>query len=261
MTEANGGASQQRRDRERRLFAELADARSIGDDVAVARIREELIVTHLGLVRHVARRIHGGASPDDLMQAGTIGLIEAVDRFDPDRGTEFATFAVRWIQGPIRELIRAQSWPVAVPRRLKDLHAAVHGELARCQAVGQHPTAEQLAQTLGVDAGDVIEVLALDDMRRTTSLDGTADDRSSSLAETIGSPDAAFTEVDLREDLARAVRQLPRDERDAFIGCVLEGRTQETVARELGTTQSRVSRLIDRARVRLRAALSGEADQ
>lgn len=259
MSVPDASDAQARRDRERALFLELAHARDQHDGLEIQRIRDELIVMHLGLVRHVARRVYGGAPPDDLIQAGTVGLIQAVDGFDPHHGAEFSSYAVRWIQGAQRELIRGHAWPVAVPRRLKDLHASVRAERSRQQAAGRSPTVDDLADALGASVGDVIEALSLDDVRSTSSIDAPSADRTTSVAESLGTVDDGFGLVELRADMAQAIAALPDDERRALIGCVVESRTQSDVAAELGTNQARVSRLVDRARVRLRATLATDA--
>jgi len=153
------------------LFAELATLEK--DDPRRERLREILVEEHLPLVRHFARRFSNRGEPfDDLLQVGTLGLIAAIDRFDPTRGVEFLSFAVPTITGEIKRHFRDQGWSVRVPRRLQELHLSLNaavGELA--QKNGRAPTPSELAAHLGIPRAEVLEGLAVANAYRSSSLD------------------------------------------------------------------------------------------
>ena len=250
-------AEPDRRAREQALFDELVRSRDIPERATQAQAaRDELIVMHDGLVRHLARHFRAGAQPsDDLLQAGMLGLITAVDRFDPSLGNAFTSFAVPHINGEMRALIRSQSWSVKAPRRLKDLHSAVNATINRLQADGSRPTVAQIAEALGVEPTDVVEALDLSEARTAQSLDVPITDTGSPAAESIGAEDPAFALVELRATIGTVLERLPPEERAAVIGKFFEDRTQEQIAAQLGTNQVRVSRLLARAMARLRSEL------
>jgi RNA polymerase sigma-B factor len=111
-----------------RRYAQLG-----ADDPDRQQLREQLIIGYLPVARHVARRFAGRGEPlDDLVQVATVGLIKAVDRFDPDRGSDFFSFAIPTITGELRRYFRDHGWSTQVPRQLKDLHIAIHGTLGNC---------------------------------------------------------------------------------------------------------------------------------
>ena len=140
--------NRRRAERTAPLFAELATLEK--GDPRRERLREILVEEHLPLVRHFARRFSNRGEPfDDLLQVGTLGLIAAIDRFDPTRGVEFLSFAVPTITGEIKRHFRDQGWSVRVPRRLQELHLSLNaavGELA--QKNGRAPTPSELAEHL-----------------------------------------------------------------------------------------------------------------
>ncbi|WP_249932974.1 sigma-70 family RNA polymerase sigma factor [Blastococcus sp. CCUG 61487] len=163
--------NRRRAERTAPLFAELATLEK--DDPRRERLREILVEEHLPLVRHFARRFSNRGEPfDDLLQVGTLGLIAAIDRFDPTRGVEFLSFAVPTITGEIKRHFRDQGWSVRVPRRLQELHLSLNaavGELA--QKNGRAPTPSELAQHLGIPREEVLEGLAVANAYRSSSLD------------------------------------------------------------------------------------------
>jgi RNA polymerase sigma-B factor len=163
--------NRRRAERTAPLFAELATLEK--DDPRRERLREILVEEHLPLVRHFARRFSNRGEPfDDLMQVGTLGLIAAIDRFDPTRGVEFLSFAVPTITGEIKRHFRDQGWSVRVPRRLQELHLSLNsavGELA--QKNGRAPTPSELAEHLGIPREEVLEGLAVANAYRSSSLD------------------------------------------------------------------------------------------
>ena len=121
------------------LFTELAALPP--DDPGRAALRSKLVTGYLPVVQHIARRFAGRGEPvDDLEQAGTVGLLNAVDRFEPDRGIDFLSYAVPTITGEVRRHFRDRTWSMRVPRRLKDMHVSINAAVADLsQTLGRAP--------------------------------------------------------------------------------------------------------------------------
>lgn len=251
MNQSRGDAAEQRRARERELFAQYAALRDVpGHEEEVAVLRDELIVMHTGLVKHLARL----QPSEDLVQAGMVGLITAVDRFDPDRGAAFSTFAVPHIRGAMRECRERDEWQVQVPRRLRHLHGQVRATRARMRAEGTHPTVQDLAAELDVHVEDILEAMALDEVQHPVWLDApVADDESSTRGDQIGSADPALDRVEQMETMRTLLDALNEDERVAITAKFFEQRTQEEIATTMGLPPSRVSRLVSRGLAKMRA--------
>ena len=239
------------------LFAELATLEK--GDPRRERLREILVEEHLPLVRHFARRFSNRGEPfDDLLQVGTLGLIEAIDRFDPTRGVEFLSFAVPTITGEIKRHFRDQGWSVRVPRRLQELHLSLNaavGELA--QKNGRAPTPSELAELLGIPREEVLEGLAVANAYRSSSLDErlSGEDDSPTLAATLGEEDAALEGVEYRESLQPLLATIPARERRILMLRFFGNMTQSQIAADIGISQMHVSRLLSRTLAKLREGL------
>ena len=225
-------------------------------------LREYLVRRHEGLVRHVARDyLSSGESYEDIVSVGNLGLVHAVDRFDPERGTKFATFAVPTIKGEIRRYFRDRTWGVRVPRRIQELSMRarqVSEELT--QQRGRSPTYSELAQELGVPEEEVIEALEVGRQYDLLSIDA-ADDQDGqedaiSEAERTGAPDMNIEELGERDQVLRALAQLPDRERVIIVLRFFQDMSQQEVGDRLGISQMHVSRLQHRALARLRQILS-----
>jgi RNA polymerase sigma-B factor len=239
------------------LFAELATLEK--DDPRRERLREILVEEHLPLVRHFARRFSNRGEPfDDLLQVGTLGLIAAIDRFDPTRGVEFLSFAVPTITGEIKRHFRDQGWSVRVPRRLQELHLSLNaavGELA--QKNGRAPTPSELAAHLGIPRAEVLEGLAVANAYRSSSLDErlSGEEDSPTLAATLGEEDAALEGVEYRESLQPLLATIPARERRILILRFFGNMTQSQIAADIGISQMHVSRLLSQTLAKLREGL------
>jgi RNA polymerase sigma-B factor len=239
------------------LFAELATLEK--NDPRRERLREILVEEHLPLVRHFARRFSNRGEPfDDLLQVGTLGLIAAIDRFDPTRGVEFLSFAVPTITGEIKRHFRDQGWSVRVPRRLQELHLSLNaavGELA--QKNGRAPTPSELAAHLGIPRAEVLEGLAVANAYRSSSLDErlSGEDDSPTLAATLGEEDAALEGVEYRESLQPLLATIPARERRILILRFFGNMTQSQIAADIGISQMHVSRLLSQTLAKLREGL------
>jgi RNA polymerase sigma-B factor len=239
------------------LFAELATLEK--GDPRRERLRELLVEEHLPLVRHFARRFSNRGEPfDDLLQVGTLGLIAAIDRFDPTRGVEFLSFAVPTITGEIKRHFRDQGWSVRVPRRLQELHLSLNaavGELA--QKNGHAPNPSELAEHLGIPRAEVLEGLAVANAYRSSSLDErlSGEEDSPTLAATLGEEDAALEGVEYRESLQPLLATIPARERRILILRFFGNMTQSQIAADIGISQMHVSRLLSQTLAKLREGL------
>ncbi len=239
------------------LFAELATLEK--DDPRRERLREILVEEHLPLVRHFARRFSNRGEPfDDLLQVGTLGLIAAIDRFDPTRGVEFLSFAVPTITGEIKRHFRDQGWSVRVPRRLQELHLSLNAAVSELsQKNGHAPTPSELAEHLGIPRAEVLEGLAVANAYRSSSLDErlSGEEDSPTLAATLGEEDAALEGVEYRESLQPLLATIPARERRILILRFFGNMTQSQIAADIGISQMHVSRLLSQTLAKLREGL------
>ncbi|MDZ4249503.1 MAG: RNA polymerase sigma factor SigF [Candidatus Nanopelagicales bacterium] len=248
------------RAREHELLARLAATPL--DDPQRARLRDDLVTMNLPLVEHLARRFRDrGESRDDLVQVGTVGLINAVDRFDTSRGVEFSTFATPTIVGEIKRYFRDKGWAVKVPRRLQELRLAIvrsSAELA--QKSGSSPTVAELAAELKISEEEVLEGLESAQAYATSSLDaGSSDpDESATLSDTLGTDDKDLEGVDNRESLKPLLAALPERERRILLLRFFDNKTQSEIAEEIGISQMHVSRLLGSTLADLREGLLDE---
>ncbi|MFP5346174.1 MAG: SigB/SigF/SigG family RNA polymerase sigma factor [Actinomycetes bacterium] len=220
-----------------------------------AALREEVVRAHLGLVEHLARRYEGRGEPlDDLVQVGTIGLLKAVDRFDPSRGTSLAAYAVPTILGEIRRHFRDRGWAVRVPRRLQELTLTLTDVRARLtQELGRAPTVAELAGRAGLDIDTVLEGLESAGAYSTVPLDPAPDDEPR-----LGADDDALLGVENREVLRPLLAALPARERRILALRFVRGLSQSQIAAEVGLSQMHVSRLLARSLATLREGMSRE---
>ncbi|MCY0922314.1 SigB/SigF/SigG family RNA polymerase sigma factor [Streptomyces sp. H27-G5] len=231
--------------------------------------RNTLIEMNVSLVHFAARRFRGRASGggvemEDIVQVGTIGLIKAIDRFDPDREVEFSTLALPYITGEIKRYFRDTTWAVHVPRRLQELRT----ELAKSQeeltdVLGRAPTVKEIAEHLELGEEEVIEGLVASNGYTSGSLDASADSdeaatsgrKTRPLAESMGEADPA---VELFEEMHTLAPLLGRlQERDRLILRMRFGqeKTQAEIGAELGISQMQVSRLLTRILTQLRSGM------
>ncbi|MCY0946753.1 RNA polymerase sigma factor SigF [Streptomyces sp. H34-S5] len=240
----------------RALFIEL---RVLPDgSVEKAELRNRLVRMHLPLVEHLARRFRNRGEPlDDLTQVATIGLIKSVDRFDPDRGVEFSTYATPTVVGEIKRHFRDKGWAVRVPRRLQELRLSLTTATAELsQQHGRSPTVHELAERLGISEEEVLEGLESANAYSTLSLDvPDTDDESPAVADTLGSEDEALEGVEYRESLKPLLEGLPPREKRILLLRFFGNMTQSQIALEVGISQMHVSRLLARTLAQLREKL------
>jgi RNA polymerase sigma-B factor len=186
------------------LLAEFADLAE--DDPRRGALRDALVQGYLPVARHIARRFSNRGEPmDDLVQVATVGLINAVDRFQPDRGSDFFSFAVPTISGEVRRHFRDQGWSMRVPRRLKDLHVSINSVVSELsQGLGRAPRPSEIAARLDVPVSDVLEGLEAAQAYRSSSLDEMLSSATggATLGDLLGEADAELERVDFQQALA-----------------------------------------------------------
>ncbi|MGW6457971.1 RNA polymerase sigma factor SigF [Streptomyces sp. NPDC055078] len=239
--------------------AKFIELRELPDGSAErAELRNQLVRMHLPLVEHLARRFRNRGEPlDDLTQVATIGLIKSVDRFDPDRGVEFSTYATPTVVGEIKRHFRDKGWAVRVPRRLQELRLALTTATAELsQQHGRSPTVHELAERLGISEEEVLEGLESANAYSTLSLDvPDTDDESPAVADTLGAEDEALEGVEYRESLKPLLEDLPPREKRILLLRFFGNMTQSQIAQEVGISQMHVSRLLARTLAQLREKL------
>ena len=229
------------------------------DDPRREQLRDRLVTGYLPVAQHIARRFnHRGEPLDDLVQVATVGLINAIDRFDPEKGGEFFSFAVPTISGEVRRHFRDQSWSMRVPRRLKDMHVSINGAVSELsQPLGRAPKPSEIAEYLDVPVSEVLEGLEAAEAYRSSSLDEmlSSEDGSATVGELVGDADAELDRVDYRESLRPLLADLAPRERTIVMLRFFGNRTQTQIASEVGISQMHVSRLLAQTLSRLRNRL------
>jgi RNA polymerase sigma-B factor len=240
----------------RTMFVELRKLNA--GSAEYAELRNQLVRMHLPLVEHLARRFRNRGEPlDDLTQVATIGLIKSVDRFDPERGVEFSTYATPTVVGEIKRHFRDKGWAVRVPRRLQELRLALTTATAELsQLHGRSPTVHELAEKLAISEEEVLEGLESANAYSTLSLDvPDTDDESPAVADTLGAEDEALEGVEYRESLKPLLEDLPPREKRILLLRFFGNMTQSQIAQEVGISQMHVSRLLARTLAQLREKL------
>ena len=258
--EAPPGSGLDTRTLSRSLFLRLAALEPGSEEHTY--VRDTLIELNLPLVRYASARFRSRNEPmEDIVQVGTIGLIKAIDRFDPERGVEFPTFAMPTVVGEIKRFFRDTSWSVRVPRRLQELRLALTkagDDLS--QRLDRSPTVAELAACLGVSEEDVVEGLAVGNAYTASSLDSSPgeEDSEGPLADRLGYEDLALEGVEYRESLKQLLAKLPPRERRIIMLRFFGNLTQSQIGEEIGISQMHVSRLLTRTLTQLREGLISE---
>ena len=242
----------------------LAEVHSSGDEAERRLLRAEVVVLNMRLARAIAHRYRGrGLAEDDLVQAAYLGLVKAVDGFDPSHGRDFLSYAVPTISGEIKRFFRDFGWTVRPPRRVQQLQgsiAGVSGQLT--QLLGRSPKPSEVAAHLGVDVEDVIEALAADGAFTPASLDvPVGKDGSATLGDLMPADATDFGSAEARVVLGPVVRRLGARERRILELRFFSGWTQQQIAEDIGVTQMQVSRLLSRILKQLRDELTADPPQ
>ncbi|GGQ40617.1 RNA polymerase sigma factor SigF [Couchioplanes azureus] len=223
-----------------------------------AALRDRAIEAWMPLARHLANRYAGRGEPlDDLFQVAVMGLIKAVDRFEADRGVEFAGFAIPTIVGELKRHFRDRTWSIRVPRRLQELRLAITAaNNTLSHTLGRSPTVADVADHLGVTEEDVLEGLEGARAYSATSLSTPINaDGSTELGDTLGGDDTGFELAETRVALGPALAQLDEREQKIIALRFYGNLTQSQIAEQVGISQMHVSRLLTKALTKLRGHL------
>jgi RNA polymerase sigma-B factor len=228
-------------------------------------IREELVRRYLPFAKNLALRYRGASeSFDDLLQVASLGLVNAIDRFDPDRGAPFTAFASPTILGELKRHFRDRVWTVRVPRGLHDRMAEVEKAISELTVQLQRsPSVGEIAERLEVDPTDVLEVLEANHNRRPLSLDrpvGGEDSEESPASEWVGDEDEGYELVEDRLALEGALPHLDERERLVLQLRFVEDLTQSQIAERIGHSQMHVSRILRRTLERIRTEVAEQSD-
>jgi RNA polymerase sigma-B factor len=224
--------------------------------------RDELVEAHLGLAEHLARRFAGrGESLEDLTQVAYLALVKAADRYDDDRGFEFATFATPTVLGEIKRHFRDKGWAVRVPRQLQELRLELTKATEELtQQLHRSPSVQDLARHLSISEDEVLQGLECGRAYSAQSIDPLLDpdDDEVPIASVVGTVDAAMERVEDRHALRPLMESLPERERRMIEMRFFKNMTQTEIAAELGISQMHVSRLLTRTLADLREQMLRE---
>ncbi|MFE9768692.1 SigB/SigF/SigG family RNA polymerase sigma factor [Streptomyces sp. NPDC005808] len=242
-------------------FARLA---GLSDGPERQALRDELIESWLPMAQRIASRFRGrGENVEDLNQVAALGLVKAVDRYDPALGNAFESYAVPTVTGEIKRHFRDHMWVLHVPRRVQDLRNRVRAALKNlAQTIpGQRPTVTEIAECAHLSENEVRTGLEALDCFTALSLDAElpGSENGYDLADTLGEPDAGFDLVIDREAVKPALRTLPERDRTILYLRFFGGMTQLGIARQLGISQMHVSRLISGCCATLREEIASDA--
>jgi RNA polymerase sigma-B factor len=215
----------------------------------------EIVAAYQGLAYSLAGRfVQRGEELDDLNQVALIGLMKAIDRFDPGRGAELTTFATATILGELKRHLRDRGWSVRLPRRIHDLHLRAQQAIDELtQELGRSPTMIEVARRVGESLEDVLEALDAGGLRHNASLEapGASGDEAP-LTNRIGVGDEDLADVDHRLALDPLLARLPARERQILQLRFVTGYSQSEIATRVGISQMQVSRLLSRCLAQLR---------
>jgi RNA polymerase sigma-B factor len=239
-----------RRDATQALLARMATA----DEAERPVLEDRLVEVNLQIALDVARRYRARGVPlEDLEQVASLGLVKAARGYDPERATDFLSYAVPTIRGEVRRYFRDHGWTVRPPRTVQQAQAritAVESDL--CQEFGRAPRPSEIADRLDLDLDLVVEALAANGCFSPTSLDATPVGAENGIGERLGDDDPAFDSAEARLALRPLLAHLDRRERIMLEMRFFKGATQAEIGQVLGITQMQVSRLLSALLARLR---------
>lgn len=222
-------------------------------------VRNQLVEAHRGLAASIANDYRGrGVELDDLVQIAMLGMLKAVERFDPERGIPFSSFASRTVNGEIKRYFRDRTWAVRPPRSAQERHLDLRrARVALSSQLGRPPTVVELAAELDISTDQVLDAIEAGAAYRATSLDArrAGDDDNSPLAERLPGDDVPTRPVELRLLVDQLLETLPTREATIMRLRFYDELTQSEIAERLGISQMHVSRLMRRCLDSLREIL------
>jgi RNA polymerase sigma-B factor len=238
----------------------LAEMRRLGpDDPRRERLRSEIVAMYAPIAHSIAHRYANRGEPmEDVEQAAMLGLVKAINRFDPDLGHEFLAYAAPMMTGEVKRHFRDRTWGVHMPRRLQELSLTLTPTLQEfVHRHGRSPTTRELAERMGLTVEETVEVIAAWESYRPVSLDAPAgeEDDAQSLGDTVGADDPALDTLVDGHALRPLIDELPERERRILLLRFFGNKTQSQIGEEMGISQMHVSRLLSRSLERLRNKL------
>lgn len=208
--------------------------------------RDKLVELFLPLAEHLARRFAGRGEPlDDLVQVAGIALMKAIERFEPERGVRFSTYAVPTIVGELKRHFRDKGWALNVPRRVKEISLHVERAVSELnQMLGHSPTVKEIAEYTGTTEEEVVEGIEAMHAYSTTPLDAPTDEDKASPVNRIGAQDDSLEVLESWVSVKSVLKTLPDRDRRILHLRFFKGMTQTQIAAELGISQMHVSRLL-----------------
>jgi RNA polymerase sigma-B factor len=236
------------RARTAQLFAELPEH---------PEAREELVRVYQPLAEYLARKFTGrGEQVEDLIQVASIGLLNAIDRFDPGRDVQFPTYAAVTIVGELKRHFRDKGWAVRVPRRLQEIGLRVNRVLGELwQELGRSPTVKEIARKLELPEEEILEAMEAMQAYSTTSLDAPIGEDGLTHAELLPQEDDSLELLEAWASVGPKLRELPQRERRILYLRFFRGLTQTEIADRLGISQMHVSRLLSQTLAQLRDSI------
>jgi RNA polymerase sigma-B factor len=239
------------------LFAEY---RATGD----RRVRNQIVELYRDVAEYYVKRYsRRGVPADDLRQVSLLTILRAVDRFDPEHGVEFSTFASRTVDGELKRYFRDRTWTVRPPRRSQELHLVLRKtDEELTQRLGRSPTVAELARELDESVDHVLEAMEAGVAHQATSIDqspvGDDADTSRRSERMLAQGETGFAQVDRKVVLEQLLEGLPERDRQVIQMRFFENRTQEEIASEIGVSQSYLSRILRRVLLDLREQLGDD---
>jgi RNA polymerase sigma-B factor len=229
-------------DEERRLFERYG----VDRDRAV---RNEIVLLYRYVAEYAAQQYHRRDVADDIAQVGLVGLIRAVERFDPNVGVRFSTFAERSINGWMKRYFRDHGWGIRPPRRIQEAYLEVNAAREELtQGLGRPPTPDELAREVERSVDEILEALDAESVRRPASIDA----REGAIGVVPARPDDAYDQAEARLLVSELCAGLPARDREIIVRRFYDGETEAALAARFGVSQSYMSRILKRTLAKLR---------
>jgi RNA polymerase sigma-B factor len=224
--------------------------------------RDELVNMFLPLAEYLARRFDRRGEPlEDLVQVASVGLLNAIDRFDVERDVQFSTYAAVTIIGELKRHFRDKGWAIRVPRRLQEVGLRVNTVLpVLSQELGRSPTVEEIAARCEASPEEILDAMEAVQAYSTTSLDTPVGEEGAAPIDVLGGEDPSLEILEGWASVAPAVKELPERERRVLYLRFFRGLTQSEIASEVGVSQMHVSRILSQTLAFLRSAVLEEGD-
>jgi RNA polymerase sigma-B factor len=248
----------------------LIDAAAVADEEAVLRwfaemaddprARDRIALRYQPLATYLAKRFAGrGEIFEDLVQIANVGLLNAIDRFDAERGVRFSTYAAATIVGELKRHFRDRRWSMRVPRRLQDAAVRITQTLpSLTQTLGRSPTVPELAKALDLSDEEVIEAMEASYAYSASSLDAPAREDGATPMQTLGEEDGRYETLDMWVSLAPAIKSLSERNRRILYLRFFKGMKQTEIATDVGISQMQVSRVLSQTLEKLRSSVDGD---